>query len=128
ASNKVWAVAKTLPVQPDRAILKGVVPAVLPAKGNALAGTVGSVTVALLVWPSTLMLQVVSVILPVIVIVPLEAKAEPAKTKPNTLNNNVDLLIFIMIVIPFTLFKLVSENGLNQFQLQKKSISSPVYF
>ncbi|MNC78413.1 hypothetical protein D3C75_1306150 [compost metagenome] len=74
-------------------MLKGVAPAVAPTAGSAEIEMVGNVTVASLDWLLTEISQVVSVMVPLMVMVPSAAKAEPAKVKPITAASRVVLVL-----------------------------------
>lgn len=81
------AVFKDVPEQLLSEIVNGVAPAVAPAAPSVVDETVGSVTVASLLPPSTEIVQVVSVICPLIVIVPSTANAEAVNAEVITIAN-----------------------------------------
>lgn len=89
------------PVQPDNTILKGVGAAVVPAVDSAEVETVGNVTVFDALPPLTEILHVVSVTLPLIVMVPSDAKAVFAVKAIKSVAKVVDNdYCFIFYLIP----------------------------
>ena len=98
------AVLNEAPEQLLREILKGVVPAVWPIAERLVEETVGNVTVVSLLSPFTEIVQVVSVIFPLMVIMPSAALVAVINADEIISANNEVVLVNLSIITPFLVF------------------------